>query len=158
MNKKIFMVGILTLIIDQAFKIIMEHILISKGSITIIKNFFNLTLVYNKGAAWGLFSDNKIALILVTIVAIIVIISFLKTFKNNLRNNIAFGLLIGGMFGNLVDRVFFGYVRDFLDFKLFKYDYPVFNIGDIAIVISVLLLIYAVLKGEDTNGNPSKRK
>ena len=158
MNKKIFVVAFLTLIVDQITKILMEKLLIANSSITIIKNFFNLTLVYNKGAAWGLFADNKLILTGITIIAIIVIISFLKTFKSNTRNNIAFGLLLGGMCGNLADRLLLGYVRDFLDFKIIQYNYPVFNISDIAIVISVILLSYAILKGEDSDGNTSKRK
>lgn len=158
MNKKIFIVAILTLIVDQISKILIERVLIVKNSITIIKNVFNLTLVYNKGAAWGLFSDNKILLIGITIISIFVIISFLKSFKNNTRNNIAFGLLLGGMAGNLADRLLLGYVRDFFDFKIINYNYPVFNIGDIAIVVSVILLTYAILKGEDSDGNTSKRK
>ncbi len=157
MNKKMFIVAILTLIIDQVSKIIIEKYLIVKNSVTIIKNFFNLTLVYNKGAAWGLFADNKILLFLITVIATIVIIHFLRTFQNNTRNNIAFGMILGGMAGNLADRLLLGYVRDFLDFKIFSYNYPVFNISDIAIVVSVFLLIYAVLKGEDNDGNKSKR-
>ena len=158
MNKNTFIISILTLILDQASKIIAVHVLSFKKSITIINNFFNLTLVYNRGAAWGLFSDNRIVLTLFTIIAIFIIVNFLKTFKNNIRNNIALGLLLGGMAGNLIDRLFLGYVRDFLDFKILNYNYPVFNISDIAIVISIILLIYAVIKGEDKNGNPSRGK
>ena len=72
-----------------------------------------------------MFSDNKILLIGITIISIFVIISFLKSFKNNTRNNIAFGLLLGGMAGNLADRLLLGYVRDFFDFYIFGYDFPI---------------------------------
>jgi len=63
--------------------------------------------------------------------------------------------------GNLIDRIVSGYVIDFLDFYLFRYDYPVFNVADIAIVIGIFLLTYAVIKGEDvneTNRGKGKRK
>ncbi|MDE5889251.1 MAG: signal peptidase II, partial [Bacilli bacterium] len=69
----------------------------------------------------------------------------------------AFGLLYGGLAGNLIDRIISGYVIDFLDFYIFKYDFPVFNVADICIVLGVLLLIYATIKGEDENVNNSNR-
>ena len=156
MNKKLFIVAIITLIVDQISKIVMEEML-ALHNITIIKNFFRLTLVYNKGAAWGIFSGNKMLLIGITIIAVVIIFSLLKGFKKNTRNSIAFGLLLGGLSGNLADRLLLGYVRDFLVFTIINYNYPVFNISDIAIVVSVILLIYAILKGEDSDGNTSKR-
>ena len=157
MNKKLFIVAIITLIVDQISKIVMEEML-ALHNITIIKNFFRLTLVYNKGAAWGIFSGNKMLLIGITIIAVVIIFSLLKKKKKNTRNSIAFGLLLGGLSGNLADRLLLGYVRDFLDFTIINYNYPVFNISDIAIVVSVILLIYAILKGEDSDGNTSKRE
>ena len=57
---------------------------------------------------------------------------------------------------NLADRLFLGYVRDFLDFTVLGYDYPIFNIADIAIVVGVLLLIVAIFKGEDKKYGNSK--
>ena len=74
-------------------------------------------------------------------------------FKNNFRNNMAFGLLMGGIIGNLIDRLFLGYVRDFLAFRIFNYNYPVFNLADTFIVVGVILLIIAIIKGEDKIGN-----
>ena len=93
MNKKLFIVAIITLIVDQISKIVMEEML-ALHNITIIKNFFRLTLVYNKGAAWGIFSGNKMLLIGITIIAVVIIFSLLKGFKKNTRNSIAFGLLL----------------------------------------------------------------
>ena len=90
------------------------------------------------------------------IIAIFLLIKFMFGFKNNLRNSIAFASLFGGIFSNLADRLFLGYVRDFLDFKIFGYDYPIFNVADIAIVVGVILLIIAVIKGEDKRDKSSQ--
>lgn len=158
MNKKILIIAIVALALDQISKVITGMFLTLNQSIKVIPNFFYLTLVHNEGAAWGLFSNTKFIIAIGTIIALILIYHFIYCFKQNKRNTLAFGLLIGGLGGNLIDRVLFGYVRDFLDFYIFNYDYPVFNIADICIVIGVILLIIAVLKGEDVNENNSNRK
>ena len=161
MNKKIVFIAVIALAIDQITKIIASTFLKLNMSVQVINKFFYLTLCQNEGAAWGLFKNSKIVIILGTIVAIVLIYHFVYVFKENKRNDFAFGLLIGGLLGNLVDRIIFGYVRDFLDFYIFKYDYPIFNVADICIVIGVLFLMIAVLKGEDSNessSNKSKRK
>lgn len=158
MNKKIFQIAIIILALDQISKVLINSFLKLGESITLIPSFFNLTLCYNEGAAWGLFANNKIVIALGSLVAVVMIYHFIFYFKKNTRNNIAFGLVIGGMAGNLIDRVFFGYVRDFLDFYIFNYDFPVFNIADTAIVIGIILLIYAVIKGEDLSENSSNRR
>lgn len=158
MNKKILSIAIISLAIDQITKIIATYFLVLNQSIKVIKNFFYLTLVHNEGAAWGLFSNAKIIITIGTIIAVLLIYHFIYCFKKNKRNTLAFGLLLGGLAGNLIDRVLFGYVRDFFDFYIFSYDYPVFNIADICIVLGVILLIIAVIKGEDVNENNSNNK
>ena len=95
-------------------------------------------------------------MIFVSFIALFILFRYLYSFKLNTRNNIAFGLLFGGICGNLIDRLFIGYVRDFLSFKLFHYNYPVFNLADVFIVIGVFLLIIAIFKGEDKRENGSK--
>lgn len=157
MNKKILLVSMIILTIDQITKSIIGSIVKLGTTKTIIKNFFNITTVHNDGAAWGIFSNQQLIIIVGTIISFFVIYKFIFSFKQNTRNNIAFGLILGGLAGNLCDRIFLGYVRDFLDFIIFKYDFPVFNIADIGIVIGVILLIIAILKGEDVNENNSKR-
>lgn len=158
MNKKILIIATIALALDQISKVLTGIFLTLNQSIKVIPNFFYLTLVHNEGAAWGLFSDAKVVIAIGTIIALILIYHFIYCFKQNKRNNLAFGLLIGGLGGNLIDRILFGYVRDFLDFYIFNYDYPVFNIADVCIVLGVILLIIAVLKGEDVNENSSNRK
>lgn len=158
MNRKILTIAIIALAIDQITKVATSIILDFNRPIQVIKDFFYLTLCHNDGAAWGLFSNTKIIIIIGTFIALLVIYHFIYSFKRNNRNNIAFGLLLGGLSGNLIDRLLFGHVRDFLDFYIFGYDYPVFNIADICIVVGVILLIIAIIKGEDTNEDNSNRK
>lgn len=149
MNKKTYIIAVLILIVDQLSKSIVEIFIPLNESITVIKDFFYLTVAHNTGGAWSIFSEHSYLFIIASILAIILLIKFMFGFKNNLRNNIAFASLFGGIFSNLADRVFLGYVRDFLDFKIFGYNYPIFNIADVAIVVGVILLIVAVIKGED---------
>ena len=149
MNKKTYIIAVLVLIIDQISKTLIETFFKLNDSVQVIKDFFYITVVHNTGGAWSIFSNHSYLFIIASVFAIILLIKFMFGFKNNLRNNIAFAFLFGGIFSNLADRIFLGYVRDFLDFKLFGYNYPIFNIADITIVVGVILLIVAVIKGED---------
>ena len=156
MNKRIVIIAFLTFILDQVSKIVVESLIEYHHSVTIIKNFFKLTIVHNYGISWGILEGKRLIIIIGTLIVMLIVYKLLLSFKSNIRNNIAFGLLIGGMIGNFVDRLFLGYVRDFLDFKIFNYNYPVFNVGDMAIVIGIILIIIATLKGEDESDNKSK--
>ncbi len=156
MQKKILLYGMIFFIVDIISKFILSNLIKLNDSIVIIKNFFNLTYVHNSGAAWSMFKDKRLFLILISVGALVIIIKCIREFKDNIKNRFAFSLLIGGLFGNLYDRIIYGYVRDFLDFKIFNYNYPIFNFADIFIFCGIVLLIIAVVKGED-NGNRSSK-
>lgn len=158
MNKKILVFAIVTLVIDQLTKLIAKLFLTLNKPVKVIGKFFYLTLCHNEGAAWGIFSNHSYIIIIASIIAILLIYHFIYCFKKNNRNMVAFGLLFGGLAGNLIDRITEGYVIDFLDFYIFKYDYPVFNVADIAIVIGIFLLVIAVFKGEDVNEDNRQRR
>ncbi len=157
MNFKIFLITIITLISDQISKILITLFLKLNEQVTIIPNFFNLHFIENYGASWNILNNHTLILIICSILALLIIYKYMFNFQKNKRNNLAFGLLLGGIFGNLIDRVFLGYVRDFLSFRIFKYNYPVFNLADVAIVLGVILLIIAIFKGEDKIEVSSKR-
>ena len=156
MNKKTYIIAVLILIIDQVSKSLIEIFFNLNKSVLVIEDFFYITVVHNTGGAWSIFSSHSYLFIIASIVAIVLLIKFMFGFKDNLRNNIAFASLFGVIFSNLADRIFLGYVRDFLDFKIFGYDCPIFNIADMAIVLGVILLIVAVIKGEDRSDKVSK--
>jgi len=149
MNKKTYILAVLILILDQVSKSLFEIYFKLNESFTVIKNFFYITIAHNTGGAWSILNNHSYIFIVFSFIALILLIKFMFSFKNNLRNNIAFACTCAGIMSNLADRLFLGYVRDFLDFKIFGYDYPIFNIADIAIVVGVILLIVAIIKGED---------
>ena len=156
MNKKTYVIAIFILLFDQISKSLIEIYFKLNESFVIVKDFFNITVAHNTGGAWSILNNHSYLFIIFSVVALIVLIRFMFQFKNNLRNNIAFACTVAGIMSNLADRLFLGYVRDFLDFKVLGYDYPIFNIADIAIVVGVLLLIVAIFKGEDKKYGNSK--
>ena len=151
MNKKILLISTIILALDQISKAIIDITVKLESSIPIIKNCFYLTYYHNEGAAWGIMNSKIPLLIILTFLVLIIIYRYMYSFKQNKRNILAFGLLIGGIVGNLLDRIIFGYVRDFLDFYIFGYNFPIFNVSDMAIVGGILLLIIAIFKGEEVN-------
>lgn len=109
-----------------------------------ITSFFNIVLVGNKGVSFGLFSADSIwgtyALVAIALILVIVIFLWLlKTDKTII--SLSLGAIIGGAIGNIVDRIRFNAVVDFLDFHIHPYHWPAFNIADTAICIAVIFLL-----------------
>lgn len=154
--KKIAIISLICIAIDQIIKAAVVTNMEFANSINVINNFFRLTYLQNTGAAWSILSGNRIFLVAITLIALIIIYYvFIKDKKLKSHEMIFYGVLLGGILGNLVDRVRFGYVIDYLDFNIFSYHYPVFNFADICIVISIIILLIIGLK-EDKNGNNSR--
>ena len=145
MNRKIVIIGIIALVIDQITKSLMQ---IYDVHFDIISNFLSFNYLQNTGAAWSILEGKQYLLIGISIVMLILVYNMSFSYENKLLNNITFGLLFGGIIGNLFDRVLYGFVRDFIDINIFGYNYPVFNIADIAIVLGVLILLVSTFKGE----------
>lgn len=140
--KKIGIVGFFVIIFDQVIKYLINNCLDLFSHVNIINNFFYIANVHNTGAAWNILDGNRFFLIFIAIIAILSIyLLFIKNKKLNKLDIISYGLLIGGIIGNLIDRIIYGYVIDYLEFIIFKYHYPIFNLADICIVISVILII-----------------
>ncbi len=135
---------------DQISKLIITQYLNLYESIPVIKNFFNISYIHNSGIAFGLFHGyNKIILIILLFLFLTVIFSMRKDLKsiyfankNKLFFRINLALFFGGAFGNLVDRIFRGYVVDFLDFRV----WPVFNLADTFVCVSCFLFAIYFLK------------
>lgn len=145
MNKKKFGISIIVLIIDQILKLLVQTF---ETNVSIIKNLFAISYYQNTGAAWSILEGEQLLLIIISLVMIVIVYSMMFSFEENKLTNIAFGILFGGIIGNLIDRVLFGYVRDFITITIFGYHFPIFNIADIGIVLGVFLLIIETVKGE----------
>lgn len=156
MKKKILISSSFLIAIDVISKLLIDYNFNLNETKPVILDFFSITKVYNTGASWGILNGARIALILVAIAVLTALILYGRHFKENTRNTLAFGFLYGGIIGNLIDRIFYGYVIDFLDFQFGSYDFPVFNFADICITFGVILLIIAIFKKEDSNESYSR--
>lgn len=155
MKKKVIICSTFFLLIDLCTKYLIDKYFNLMETKTIINNFFSLTKVYNYGASWNILTGYRIILIIITIVILGFLFYYQTKFKINNRNIMCFSLLYSGILGNLIDRVFRGYVIDFLDFNILGYDYPVFNFADICIVFGIILMGIAIIKKEDLNEDRS---
>ena len=157
MNKKLFFITIISILLDQLIKFVISHFFAVGDSLTIINNFFNITYVKNNGAAFSILQGNQILLIIITILTIFLINYFLIKSKNITNFEvITYGFLLGGIYGNFIDRILLGYVIDYLDFTIFGYNFAIFNLADILIVVSIFLLLIYSFKKDDNNGRNSK--
>lgn len=150
----IYFVGVILLTeLDQLTKALAKTKLMGNSDFSIIDNVLVFTYLQNDGAAWGMLSG-KINLFLVFTVIVFVLITYLvirmPATKKYFPLIISLTLLISGAVGNFIDRVRFGYVRDFIYFKLINF--PVFNVADIYVTVSVILIVILILfvyKDED---------
>lgn len=155
--KKILPISLLFVVIDQIVKILVISKLALQQSITIINNFFNITYVRNTGAAWSILSGNVLLLIMISVLALVAIYYYLiKDKELNKIDIVSYSMLIGGIIGNLIDRIVHGYVIDYLDFKIFNYNFPIFNVADTLIVISIIIIGISLIVGEYREQNRNK--
>lgn len=127
---------------DQVSKAYIISDFLQYQYITVIPGIFDIRYIRNTGAAYGMFSDSGHMLVILSFVMLILLAIFRKKiFTTSLMNIVSFGLIAGGIIGNLIDRLKYGYVVDFLDFHWGTHSFPAFNIADSAICIGVGLYI-----------------
>lgn len=145
--KSICFFSIIFLIIDQVLKIFISSKFVLNQSFILIKNLLSINLVHNTGAAFSILTGSRWFLIIVGILAIIVIGVYIYKIDYISELDIfIYSLLMGGVLGNLVDRIIYGYVIDYISFNFFGYNFPVFNFADICIVVSIILIIANTIK------------
>lgn len=137
MKKRYYIIGIIIIIVDQLSK----YLIINKN-LTIIPNLLQFTYTENIGGAFGM--GNKYIILSISIIIILSIIIFLLKEKNKVTDFMPYILILSGSIGNLIDRIFRGYVIDFIDVNLFNF--PNFNIADICIVLGIFYLALLIIK------------
>ena len=146
-------VAVLIVVLDQISKWwILEHVMRPPRVIEVTP-FFNLVMAWNQGVSFGMFSHEAAfmpyVLSAVALVIVVVLLAWLRREERALVA-LAIGLIIGGAIGNVVDRLRFGAVADFLDFHAFGFHFWAFNVADMGISVGVMLLILdGLLAGHD---------
>jgi len=149
-----WLIMLVVIAIDQMSKWWVITRLKEIGTIKIIEGVFHLHYLENRGAAFGIFQDQRLFFLVVnTLITSIIIWYLIKNTKINRGLMWALSMIAGGAIGNIIDRALYGYVIDFFDFQI----WPVFNVADSAIVIGQVLLIIYILKSgkHDLTGESS---
>ena len=143
----VLILGLIVVLLDQLTKLWVRTSYIYGGEPqSVIPGFFNLVYVRNEGAAWGMFGGQMPILIILSIAVLILLAVYHRKVLNpTLDHRIALGLMVGGICGNLIDRVRVGWVTDFLDFYVGGYHWPSFNVADSAICIAVGIYLLSSL-------------
>ncbi|MFY9268530.1 MAG: signal peptidase II [Candidatus Manganitrophaceae bacterium] len=149
-NKPLFFALIAggTILLDQITKFLIQREMPLHESVVLIQGFFSLTHIRNPGAAFGFLANQSagfrsIFFLVISIIALSLLLAFYRQIpKEDLWSLLAVSLLFGGAIGNLIDRIRFGEVVDFLDFYIGRYHWPAFNVADSAITIGISLLMF----------------
>ena len=144
--KKPYIIAFFFFMIDLFSKQLIDHVMKLGESIKVIHKFFYITYTHNTGAAWSILEDQRILLLIITVVVLYLITRFMNKEELNNIESFSYGMIIGGILGNLFDRIVYGYVIDFIHFNIFGYNYPIFNLADTFIVIGIILLIIVNIK------------
>jgi len=139
----------ISVFLDQVTKEIIRRTVAVNGRIEVIKNFFEISYTENTGAAFGTFRGQNNIFIVISIAAIGFIILYYRQFKEDIWMKISLGLLMGGALGNLIDRVIFHYVTDFIRVRWWLMHlrwWPVFNIADASVCVGAAMLIVGMIK------------
>ncbi len=140
------------LAIDQGTKSLASSRLLLGQPVPIVDDLVRLTLVHNTGAAFGLFPGSRLPFILISALAIAVVLYlFARDAYRSLGNRVLLGCILGGALGNLVDRVRWGRVVDFIDVGLGALRWPVFNVADSAVTLGVILLAWNLARSSRAN-------
>ena len=152
---KILLIIISIFLLDRFTKVLVINNLTLGESLSVIDGFFNITYVNNHGAAFGIMDGKVIFIVIISVLIFAYLIYEIRKDSHSKLITTSISFVIGGLLGNLFDRVVYGHVIDFFDFNFFGYDFAIFNVGDAFIVIGTILLAIGFLL-EERNANKDK--
>ena len=151
--RRIAPIAILIALLDQLTKFWVVQRIDPDLPVVVVKDLFRLVNWGNSGAAWGMFQNSNLIMAAISAVTLVVICIFRRSFQMHLLGSkIALGLIAGGIIGNVVDRLRYGHVVDFLDFSFRGHHWPAFNVADSAICVGVGL--YLIVTWRDEHRSP----
>lgn len=150
-RQNIYKIVAIFLIIDQLIKVIIKRTMSLYQEITIIPKFFSLIYVKNTGAAFSILSNATFLLIILSVIFILLLDKYIKKEESKFTklSIVSLGMILGGIFGNLMDRLLYRSVIDYLSFTFFGYQFAIFNLADIGITVGALLLLIDMWKRRD---------
>ena len=140
-KEKVYGISAILLIIDQLVKLIIKSKMDLLQEIKVIPNFFSIYYTENTGAAFSILDGKVYVFVIVAFILLFILDKYLKEENLTKLSIISLGMIIGGIVGNLIDRLLYHSVIDYLSFNIFGYSFPVFNIADIGITVGVVLYI-----------------
>ena len=149
MKKLCYFLALFLAFIDQLVKFFIRRNMHLYESIPVIKEFFSITYVRNTGGAFSILQNKTYLLLIIAFVVLFFLIGYIEKQKELKKvEAISLGMLLGGIVGNLIDRLVEGQVIDYFDFNIFGYAYPVFNLADCFIVIGILFMCYFIIRSD----------
>lgn len=147
---KSLLISAIILILDIFTKDFAVKNLMPDGEIIVVEDFFKLVYLENRGASFGILQNGRTLFIIVTVA--VLIWAFYIIYKDRAKMTpglyTLFGVFLGGTLGNFIERVHHAYVVDFLSFKIFGRNFPVFNVADIAISVSLIVFVIMIFSGK----------
>ena len=146
-----YLISLVIVLLDQLTKLLVVWSMRLGRNIPIVPGFFDLTFVLNPGAAFSLFATlpewiRNPFFILISVAAAVLIVAYRSRYvRENRLASVSLALILGGAIGNLIDRLRYGVVVDFLDAHIYEYHWPIFNMADSAISVGVTLLFIEML-------------
>ena len=143
--KTSIIISILITILDQIIKFIIDKKVLF---IEILPKLFNIHKVYNYGVAFSFLENKRYLILLFSLILIYLLFNLRKYLPKTKKYDILFGVILGGIIGNLIDRVFRGYVIDYLETFIFGISFPIFNLADICITLGIILIVLIMSLGD----------